>query len=182
VTAGSRLRAGAVLVATGAMLVACGGASSGSSKANGTSGGAPHASSVPTSSSGSGSGGGKSISTASFCAYAKEQQQQSATEIKAFESDTPAQLEQYETNALAQLSKFASTAPTPIRSDVQLVVTQAQALVSDLKAANFDFQKLPPSDLSTLNAPKLAKASDAITTYLRTACGITVSNSLTPAS
>jgi hypothetical protein len=175
-----RLGTGTVLVLTGVLLAACGGGGSSPSTASApstvpTQSSAP--SSVPTSSApvssapvsgGSGSGG-------SFCQYAKVQKAQEAAEIKAYSTDTPQQLEKFEEQALAEAKVFASTAPSQIKAAVDTVVSEDDAVFNALKAAHFDYTKLPTSFLTTLEAPKFTKADNQIISYLTNTCGINTS-------
>jgi hypothetical protein len=173
--AARRLGAAAVLISMSALLAACGGGSS-SSNASGSTSTAPQTSSAPASSPAvasstkAASGGGSSTS---FCQVAKAEQSQEAAEEKALVGDTPQQLSQYESKAVAELTKYTATAPSSIRSDVQVVVTAVQSLFKQLKAVNNDYTKLGPTALSSLDSPALTKATKAIETYLANSCGIT---------
>jgi hypothetical protein len=175
----SKFKLAAIVLATAATVAACGGGSS-SSSATGSNSTAPQTSSAASSSSSApaaatsskaASGGGAS---SSFCGLAKVEEAQEASVAKALTSDSPQQLEQYETNALAELSKYSSSAPAEIRSDVQVVVTAVESLFKQLKAVNNDYTKLSPTALSGLNTPALTKASQALGVYFATKCGITI--------
>jgi uncharacterized protein HemX len=172
-----RVRVAAALGAAGFLLAACGSSSSSStppasaaastSPAAQTSAAATSAA-VSTPAINAGSGG-------SFCQYARAQKAQQATEIQAFTTDTPQQLAQLESKALSELTVLTASAPSQIKSAVQTVVGEDQALFEALKKANYDFTKIPPSATASLNTPAFAKANQTIANYLKTSCGISTS-------
>jgi hypothetical protein len=174
---GRRLRVAVVVATSGAVLAACGG---GSSAAGAQSVGsapvqtspAPTPSSAPATASAPTTGSGTS-----FCKYAKAEKSEVANEIKAFSLDSPAQLEKFEEQALSAVSALAASAPAPVKSAVQTVVTTDQTFFKELKAANFDYAKLNTSAIAKINTPAFRSANQTIVNYLRTACGIKGSSS-----
>jgi hypothetical protein len=178
-----RVRVAAALGAAGFLLAACGSSSSSSTpppsaaaatspaaQTSAATSAAPSSAPVSAPAINAGSGG-------SFCQYARAQKAQQASEIQAFTTDTPQQLAQLETKALSELTILTASAPSQIKSAVQTVVGEDQALFQALKKANYDFTKLPPSATTSLNTPAFAKANQTISTYLRTSCGISTSSS-----
>jgi uncharacterized protein HemX len=179
-----RVRIAAALGAAGFLLAACGSSSSSSTpppsaaaatspaaQTSAAAGSAAPSTPVSAPAINAGSGG-------SFCQYARAQKAQQASEIQAFTTDTPQQLAQLETKALSELTVLTASAPSQIKSAVQTVVGEDQALFDALKKANYDFTKLPPSATAALNNPAFAKANQTIANYLKTSCGI--SSSSTP--
>jgi hypothetical protein len=185
-----RVRIGVALLAGGFLLAACG--SSGSSApgpvgssaavAQTSAASASAAAAAATPSSAAPSSAAASIAAVAgagshlpFCQFAKVEKSQEANELKNFTSDSPAQLEKFETQALGALSTFTASAPAQIKGAVQTVITADQKLFGALKAANFDYAKVSPTVLSSFDTPALTEASTQIAAYLRTTCGITSS-------
>lgn len=177
---GTTLRIGAALISCGFLLAACG--SSGSSAAGPTPSSAAAAqssanaaspvsppSSAAAASTGAIAGAGADVS---FCKDAKLQQAQQTAALKALTTDSPQQLEAFENQALAALTTLTSSAPAAIKSDVAVIVAADQKLFAALKAANFNYTKLNPTTLSSLDGSALANASKGIAAYLTTKCGI----------
>jgi hypothetical protein len=168
------LRVSGVLIAAGIALTACGSSSSGgavdSSLSNPTTTPSSTSSAPPVS-----SGGG--LSDASFCAFAKAQQANAAKEAKEFEGDTPQQLGAFVQKTLGQLQEFASSAPSAIKPDVAAAVVADQKVFAALKNANYDYRKLSPAALESVDTPAFRKASADIAAYLKDKCGITTPTS-----
>jgi hypothetical protein len=113
----------------------------------------------------------------SFCGLARQEQAQEEKDASAFATDTPAELEKFEEQAMAELPAFADQAPDEIKASVKLLVAADAAIFAELKKANFDFTKLSTTDLSSLDTPAFTAASQQVTTYLEKTCGITDSAS-----
>jgi hypothetical protein len=162
------LRFGAVLIAAGIALAACGSSSSGGSGAaalNSPAAAATDTASAPAASSG-GSGSG------SFCGFAKTAQAQEANDSKAFTSDNPKQLATYSQKAVAELETFSAAAPSAIKTDVTTVVAGAEKLFTLLKKANYDYKKVDPTSFEAIDTPAFNQANAAIASYLKNTCGI----------
>jgi hypothetical protein len=169
-TSGIRaLRVGAVLVVAGIALVACGSSSSGGSSGNSTVTPSAQTSSATTPASTPGTST-PAVSGAAFCKYAKTEKSKVAAEEKAFAVDSPAQLQKIEQEALTAVTELAANAPAAVKSDVTLVVTTDEKVFNDFKAVHYDFAKLNPRDLSTLDTPAFANAGRAIATYFGRVC------------
>jgi hypothetical protein len=174
------LRVTAGLIGVGFVLAACG--SSGSSS-NPPASSSPVASSaavtsaVPSSAAPSTAAVAGANPSSSFCLYAKAQQAQEAAEEKAITSDNPQQLQAFETQALAALTKLTASAPSQVKGAVQTIVTADQALFAALKAAGYNYTKVSPGALAKFDTPALAQAAKTITAYLKTSCGISATAS-----
>ncbi|HVW81155.1 MAG TPA: hypothetical protein VHB69_09485 [Mycobacteriales bacterium] len=169
-TTARALRVSAVLIAAGISLAACGSSSSGGTSATGVTTTTPSAAATSTASTpttGS-SGGGSS----SFCGLATKAQAQENQDAQAIESDTPAQLEAYVNKAKGELAAFSAAAPSAIKPDVVTVVAGADKLFAALKKAGYDFKKIDPTSLQSIDTPAFSKANDAISSYLKDKCGI----------
>jgi hypothetical protein len=163
-------------------LAACGGGSSGAGAQAANSvpaqTSAPAASSAPATSPPATSappvsGGGST----SFCGYGQAQASQLAKEEKAYTSDTPAQLEQFEQQALNEAEKFAASAPSSIKPAMETALSGDQQFLNELKAVNYDFAKLSPSALSKINTPAYMHANQTLANYFRSKCGISTTAS-----
>jgi hypothetical protein len=178
-SAKSRVRAGTVLVGIAFVLAACG--SSGSKAASGGSSSAvtsAGASQAPASSKAPkvakvGSGG-------SFCDKARDEDAAEAKDAEALTTGDPKQLEQFEENALSKLAGFVASAPSQIKGAVATLAAGDQKFFDALKAANFDFTKVSQEEISTFETPAFTQASDQITSYLASTCGISPSAEATP--
>src|SRR5580700_6772519 len=127
-----RIRRGAVLLLAGFLLAACGNGAIGAT-------GTPAANSAPGSTAATVATSSTTAvphgdSGSSFCQAAKQQQAQENRDIQAYTSDSPAQLEKIEEQALAELPAYVSIAPSQIKSAVQTVVAADQTLFNELKA------------------------------------------------
>lgn len=75
----------------------------------------------------------------------------------------------------SQLDSIASSAenkaPGAIKDDVKTVVSALRVLEKALSDANYDFTKVNPAQLSSLNTPNLTAAADRITAYDKQVCG-----------
>jgi hypothetical protein len=169
------LRAGAVLVAAGIALSACGSSSSGGSGPTSPTSSAIASTSTSSASAAPNSNSSGLASGSSFCTYAKTQQEQAAKEIKAFESDSPKQLNAFVGRALSELQAFTSTAPAAIKADVAIAVTGDQKVFAALKKANYDYRDVSPTALESVDTPAFKRATLAIASYLESRCGITPS-------
>jgi hypothetical protein len=160
------LRTGAVLIAAGISLAACGSSSSGGTSATALNSPAASdtASAPAVTSSGLGSG--------SFCGFAKTAQSQEENDSKAFTSDNPKELAAYSQKAVSELEAFSAAAPSSIKPDVATVVTGAEKLFALLKKANYDYTKVDPTSFESIDTPAFTKADDAIASYLKDKCGI----------
>jgi hypothetical protein len=179
-------------VLTVALLAACG--SSATKAASGSSSSAKAATtSQSTSASGSStSPAGGSPSTpsssakvdigalgSSFCDTARKQETQASQDAQALTSDDPATLKKFEEQAIAELPAFEAQAPAEIKSAVATLVAADRTLFSQLDAAGWDFTKLSPTAVSALESPDFTAATEKITSYLTTKCGITESDAPT---
>jgi hypothetical protein len=159
VTSGTRrLQRGVSLFLVGALLTACGG-------------GAIKATSAPA-------GGSKAAgnSSSSFCQEAISEQAKESQDVQAFTTDDPAQLRQFEEAAQAELPIFAAKAPAQIKSAVQTLVAADELIYNDLKSVNFDFSQLGPDVASTFESPQFTQATETVTQYLASVCGISESD------
>jgi hypothetical protein len=111
-------------------------------------------------------------SNSSFCVEAVAEQAQEEKLSSAFTSDSPADLEKFENTELLALQSFVSKAPAQIKGAVQTISAADMTLYNALKTAGWDYTKLDPSVLSTLDTPALEAASDQVTAYLKQVCGI----------
>jgi hypothetical protein len=164
------LRFGAVLIAAGLSLAACGSSSSGGTAAAGSST-TPSAAASDTTTPAASSGGGV-LDAGSFCTFAKKAQSEEAKQGQAFSSDSPQQLAAYVQKSLAELQTFASAAPSAIKGDVATVVTGVNKLFDALKKANYDYTKISPSAVQSIDTPAFTQADAAVASYLKTKCGI----------
>ncbi|WP_375476783.1 hypothetical protein [uncultured Jatrophihabitans sp.] len=169
------------MIAAAVLLAGC--SSSGSGGSSGSSGGSG---SAPTS-SGSAANTSASSSTApttgdttavaiggggSFCGLARAEKANSAKAATAYTGSSPAQLKKLEETAMSQLPVFAAQAPSAIRPAVNTLVTAEQKLFKVLKSANFDFRKINPTALTSLESPAFTKATTTIDSYLTKVCHI----------
>jgi hypothetical protein len=165
------LRVGAVLIAAGISLAACGSSSSGGTAAAGSSTAPSAAASTPAASS-----GGSTLDADAFCTYAKKTQSEETKQAQAFSSDSPKQLAAYVQQSLSELQAFAAAAPSAIKGDVTTVVAGVDKLFTALKNANYDYTKIPPSSVQAIDTPAFTQADAAISSYLKSKCGISESN------
>ena len=143
-------------------------AASGAAGASGADAGASAATSASASSTVKLTGN----SNSTFCIEAAAEQAQEDKASSALVGDSPADLQKYEEQAVAELSAFASKAPAQIKSAVQTLVAAYQTFFNALKAANFDYTKLDPSAVASIETPAVQAATDTVTTYLKQVCGI----------
>lgn len=181
VTSGAKTRvhAGTALVGIAFLVAACGSsgsksASSGASAAIKSAGAsqAP-ASSKPPKVAKAGSGG-------SFCDKARSLDAAQSKDAEALTTGDPKQLEKFEENALSALSGIVASAPSEIKGALATLATGDQKFFDSLKAANFNIAKVSPETLSELQTPEFTQATDKITAYLATTCGISPSAAATP--
>lgn len=177
-SAKSRVRAGTALVGIAFLVAACG--SSGSKTASpGVSAAAKSAaasqapSKSPAAIAKAGSGG-------SFCDKARSLDAAQAKDAEALTSGNPKQLEQFEEKALSELSGLVASAPSEIQGALATLTTGDQKFFDALKAANFDFTKISPETISAFQTPEFTQATDKITSYLESTCGISPSAQPTP--
>jgi hypothetical protein len=184
---------GTVSALTAVLLAACG--SSSASKAAGGSSLASKAaagttantalSSSPTSSppvAGTSSSSAKvdiGALGSSFCDTARKEQAQADQNVQALTAGDPATLKKFEEQALAELPAFAAQAPAEIKSSVDVLVAADQSFFKALQAAGFDFTKLSPTTVSQFETPAFTAATEKVTDYLETKCGITESDAPT---
>jgi hypothetical protein len=69
-------------------------------------------------------------------------------------------------------NKFLSVVPSQIKADAQTLVTAFRHFEQVVKNANYDYTKLSPADLQSLQDPNLKAAVDRITAYDAQVCGI----------
>jgi hypothetical protein len=166
------VRVGAVLLAAGFALAACGSSSSGGSPAAG-------ASTPPVASTTAASGSGGSLSASSFCGIAKAEQAQATKEEQQITADTPAQLATFIQQVTAQLQSFTSSAPSEIKADVQVAAAADEKIFAALKKAKYNYRNVSPTALQSIDTPAVTKASSAIGAYLESKCGISPSSAPT---
>src|SRR5438105_314698 len=137
-TSPSRRTAAALIlsVAALALAAACGG-SSNSSKSAGGGGSTPSSSTTqPATSSG---GGGGSLSDAAFCDLAKKWSVKERQQVSSLQGiSSPATLKALYQSLGSILSQFAASAPSDIKSDVQVLDGAFQKLNSILAQSNYD--------------------------------------------
>lgn len=112
----------------------------------------------------------------SFCQAALQEKSQETKEEQAFTTDTPAQLEKFEQEALAALPKFFAAAPSQIKGAAQVIISADQKVFNALKAADFNFTKLGSDSAlaSSFESPTFLNAVKVIDNYLGTVCGISI--------
>jgi hypothetical protein len=168
---------GTTIVLAGVLLAGCG--SSNSSAASGPSAAstAPSATSSATAPASFPTAAAVKLghSDSSFCEKARAEESESDSDVTAFASDSPADLEKAETKALAQLPAFVDAAPAQIKGAAKTLAAADQTLFAALKAANFDFTKINPSSIAAVETPAFTQASEQIATYLSSTCGIDIS-------
>jgi hypothetical protein len=184
----------AMLGTAGALtVVLLGGCGSSASKAaSGSSSSAPVATTTSAGTSGSGSSPSPtSASTSSsskvdigalgssFCDTARKEQAQADKNAQALTADDPATLKKFEEQALAVLPAFAAQAPAEIKSSVDVLVAADQSFFKALQAAGFDFTKLSPTTITQFETPAFTAATEKVTDYLKTKCGISESDAPT---
>jgi hypothetical protein len=69
-------------------------------------------------------------------------------------------------------SKFLSVVPSAIKADAQTLVTEFKKFEQIMKNANYDFTKVAPADLQSLQDPNFKAAADRITAYDAQVCGV----------
>jgi hypothetical protein len=170
----SRVRAGTALVGIAFLVAACG-SSSGSKAASGAASAIKSAGASQAPASSGAPKVAKAGSGGSFCDKARAEEADSAKDAAAFTTGTPQQLEQLENKELSELKGFVSSAPSKIKGSVAILATEDQKLFDALKAAGFDFTKVSQETLSDFQTPAFTQATDQITAYLATTCGISPS-------
>jgi hypothetical protein len=114
-------------------------------------------------------------STSKFCQVAQQAQAQTTQQEQQFSTDTPAELQKFEEQAMAALTLYAAQAPTQIKGALQTILAAEQTLFNDMKASGYDITKMTANDLSAFETPAFVTAVTTVTNYLATTCGITTS-------
>ena len=151
--------------ATGANLPAAGSGSWPAGPASSTSSAPP--STVATTAG----AGAVSLGGGSFCSVAKKVQAEQASSAAAA-TDKPDSLKALLIQANQELGEFVTIAPSAIKADVQTLATAEKTFFTAIAAANYDVTKVSPSALTDLDTPAVTTATDHITAYLTSQCGI----------
>ncbi len=69
-------------------------------------------------------------------------------------------------------AQFIAIAPSAIKADAQTLIDGLKKLESALAAVNYDFSKIDPSTLATLQDPSFAAAAEHISAYDKQVCGL----------
>ena len=75
-----------------------------------------------------------------------------------------------------------SGAPSEIKADLQVLISASNKVFDALSAANYDFTKVDPAALSSVNTPAVQTASQHVTAYVKDHCGIDVGGTAPTAS
>jgi hypothetical protein len=153
---------------TGANTPAAGPSSSAAAGAASTPTTAGASSTAASTSSG---GGAVSLGGGSFCSVAKKVQAEQASSAAAA-TDSPDSLKALLIQANQELQAFVAIAPSAIKGDVQTLATAEKSFFTAIQAANYDVTKVSPSALTDLDTPAVTTATDHITAYLASQCGI----------
>jgi hypothetical protein len=81
----------------------------------------------------------------------------------------------------SEASQFLSLAPSAIKADAQTLVDGIRHYEQVLTNANFDYTKLTPADLQSLQDPKFQNAASRVAAYGAQVCGISTGGTSTSA-
>jgi hypothetical protein len=144
---------GVVLVAA-AFFTACGGGNDNKSASDTTAAGA-----VTTAAAGA-SGG------ASFTDFCGARGGITAPNPAQASNDLKTNMDQ----AAAQLEKAKQYAPSEIKADVSTVAAAYKKFYDAMKSANYDFSKVNPAELQSINTPEVQAAGQRITAWADAHC------------
>ena len=86
---------------------------------------------------------------------------------------TPPQVKALYMDLVPKLESAASHAPTELTGDFATFVTAYKQLVKALAAAQYNYENLDPTTISTLDTPQVQAASGRIQQYMTQVCKIT---------
>ena len=86
---------------------------------------------------------------------------------------TPPQVKALYANLAPKLESAAANAPRAIKGDFATFVSAYQRLAKVLAAAQYNFENLDPTTISTLDTPQVQVASNRIQQYMSQVCKIT---------
>jgi hypothetical protein len=112
---------------------------------------------------------------ATFCTLVKQQEAaiRGTAISQLLVSGTASGWKTYFQQAEAMNQKLAAAAPSAIRSSVDLLETEDQALQAQLVAANYDVTKINMTKLTqSLQDPKYLAAVSQMLAYIKTSCGV----------
>ena len=130
------------------------------------------ATTTPTTKSFSGSSG------SSFCDLARTEKA-AFNDNKSIATKTPADIKALYGKLVPALENAANQAPSAIKSDFQIYVTELKKIDAALAAAQYNFQNLDPTKLATFNTPQLETAAANIQKYFTQVCHITAATTPT---
>jgi hypothetical protein len=78
------------------------------------------------------------------------------------------------TKALAEGEAALSNTPSAIRPDAMIVLTALDSLYKALTAANYDYTKIDPTAVASLDSPAFKTAEAHLEAYVKTTCGISM--------
>jgi hypothetical protein len=169
---GRRLTVLAV-IALAAGLAACGGSAQKTSTvttaapaAATTTAGTTPTTTPPTTAAPAKKGGG------SFCAEARDAEASSIGSADTSGDKTSLAKEYAEVKTIGP--KLVASAPAAIRPQMQALITFDLRFYAVLSKADFDFTKIAPSDLTTIEADAKTLTADAaaVTAYVKNTCGV----------
>ena len=69
-------------------------------------------------------------------------------------------------------SQVGSSAPSAIKADIVILIEGLRKLRDALAAANYDFTKVDPATLQSLQDPKFKASTDRVNAYVQQVCGV----------
>lgn len=70
------------------------------------------------------------------------------------------------------IDRARQIAPPEVAADVSLLAESSRRLLARLQAVDFDFTKLPPEAVQSLQTPEVAAASQRLQAYTRSVCQV----------
>ena len=174
-----RLRSGLVasIIAAGSLLglAACGGSSS-----NSTAGATPAAGGPAVTATSSAPAASASASAGGFCGSITS----SLNGLKDLSGKAytakPADLKALIAQARANADRIESTAPAAIRGDVRTLYGAVLSYYDAIAAAGYDIRKVDFSKLTALSSSNVLQATERISAYVQSECGVTLGPSAVP--
>jgi hypothetical protein len=110
-------------------------------------------------------GGGK------FCQEVASSINNSAAQ-EAEATSAPTSIKQDIQNEQAVEAQVLKESPSAIKPDLLTIFGATDKLYAALAAANYDYSKIDPTQLSTLDSPQIMTAEQNIETYVKNTCGV----------
>jgi hypothetical protein len=107
--------------------------------------------------------------SAQFCALSKTYNER-FTSVGA--NPSPAQLRTLTREGQTAITQAVDAAPAEIKSDMQVLASAFNGLLTELEKVNFEAARLPPAAFSQLSSPEFQAATTRFQAYTRTVCGV----------